>query len=212
MRTFLKLFVDLPRCGRCGCIGYDAIRPWNWESQARGFVSHLVPGSMAIATPLPAPMDVFGLSFRLTKIGTELGSGDRHRSIHQSVFWRPCESSSSFPPKKKCMKYLAHFMFPNGGEKKNRIQNSIHHLALYLKDHPRTWIRGDRIAPIDFSHEVRPFGRENDPIFRGRSNDHHGVIVPLNHPSWEPILQGVPHRSEPLEIAHPPWHLVAVWP
>ena len=110
------------------------------------------------------------------------------------------------------MKYLAHFMFPNGGEKKNRIQNSIHHLALYLKDHPRTWIRGDRIAPFDFSHEVRPFGRENDPIFRGRSNDHPRVIIPLNHPSWEPILQGVPHRSEPLEIAHPPWHLVAVWP
>ena len=45
----------------------------------------------------------------------------------------------------------------------------------YLEDHPRTWIRGDRITPIYWRHEVRPFGRGTTTTRSLEDkNDHHG--------------------------------------
>ena len=56
--------------------------------------------------------------------------------------------------------------------------------SLYLEDHPRTRIRGDRITPISAIWK----GSYN-PTFRGLTN----ITMVINHvsvdPSWEPILQ-----------------------
>ena len=44
--------------------------------------------------------------------------------------------------------------------------------GVYLEDHPRTWIRGDRITPIYFRHEVRPCGRGPTTRSLGDETDH----------------------------------------
>ena len=45
MRTFLKLFVDLPGFGRCGRIGYESQSPWLGISRKRIYTTW--KGSMA---------------------------------------------------------------------------------------------------------------------------------------------------------------------
>ena len=47
----------------------------------------------------------------------------------------------------------------------------------YLEDHPRTWIRGDRITPIGISHENMPFGKGSHVARSlGDENDDHGLF------------------------------------
>ena len=192
MRTFLKLFVDLPRFGRCG--GH-----WLWCNPP-------MAGNQTIYTTWKGSMahrhsQLPWMSwFIIFQIGTELGSGEAsHRSIRQSVL-ETMWIIKFFPPKKKSMKYLAHFTFPKRMEKKiwpkiasttlPFLKGSIPGLGSVVIGSPPL------ISSMKFAH----LRWENDPILRGQHQQlRHG------HYTTEPSFLGahpprrVPYRSEPLD-------------